>query len=85
MRAEAKTIRQTVSLPAKLATQVRTMAKSRRVSATRMLVELVENGMEAEHHRQQQLVDLVERFRSEPDPEVAKRLGDQLGKMVFGD
>ena len=85
MRAEAKTIRQTVSLPAKLATQVRTMAKSRRLSATRMLVELVENGMEAELHKQQQFFDLVERFRSEPDPEAAKRLGDQLGKMVFGD
>ena len=51
MRTEAKTVRQSVSLPVKVATQVRTMAKSRRLSATRMLVELIENGIEAERQK----------------------------------
>jgi len=27
---------------------------------------------------------LAERFRGATDPEEAKRLGDQLGRMVFG-
>ena len=84
MRTEAKTVRQSVSLPAKIATQVRSMAKSRRLSATRMLVELIENGIEAEQRKQQAFFDLAERFRRETDPEVAKRLGDELGQMVFG-
>ena len=84
MRAEAKTVRQSISLPVKTATQVRTMAKSRRLSATRMLVELIENGIEAEKRRQREFFDLAERFRGEGDPEKAKRLGDQLGRMVFG-
>ena len=85
MRVEAKTVRQSVSLPAKTASQVRAMAKSRRLSATRMLVELIENGLEAERRKQQEFFDLAERFRNESDAQEAKRLGDQLGRMVFGD
>jgi hypothetical protein len=34
---------------------------------------------------QQEFFDLGERFRNETDPEEAKRLRDQLGRMVFGD
>ena len=77
-------MRQSVSLPAAVAAQVRTMARSRRLSANRMLVELIENGIEAEQRRQQEFFDLAERFRSATDPEEAKRLGDQMGRMVFG-
>lgn len=73
-----------MSLPAKMASQVRTLAKSRRLSATRMLVELIENGIEAEQRKQEEFFDLAERFRNEKDPDAAKRLGDELGRMVFG-
>ena len=79
-----KTIRQSVSLPATVAAQVRSMAKSRRLSANRMLVELIENGMESEKRKQKEFFELAERFRAAPDSEEAKRLGDQLGRMVFG-
>jgi hypothetical protein len=41
-------------------------------------------GIEAEKRKQQEFFDLAERFRNERDPEAAKRLGDQLGRMVFG-
>lgn len=60
------------------------MAKLRRLSATRRLLELIENGIEAEERKQQEFFDLAERFRAANDPEEAKRLGDQLGRMVFG-
>jgi hypothetical protein len=84
MRTANKAVRQSVSLPASLATQVRTMARTRRVSANRMLVELIENGIEAEKQKQQEFFDLAERFRSATDPEEVKRLGDRMGRMVFG-
>lgn len=84
MGAAKRTVRQSVSLPGNIAAQVRTMAKNRKVSANRMLVELIENGMEAERRKQQEFFDLAERFRNTADPEEAKRLGDQLGRMVFG-
>lgn len=60
------------------------MARSRRLSANRMLLELLENGLEAEKRKQQEFFDLAERFRRATDPEEVKRLGDQLGRMVFG-
>jgi len=60
------------------------MAKTRRLSSNRMLVELIENGIEAEKRRQQEFFELAERFRHATDPEEAKRLGDELGRMVFG-
>jgi hypothetical protein len=84
MRTANKAVRQSVSLPASLATQVRTMARTRRLSANRMLVELIENGIQAEKQKQQEFFDLAERFRSATDPEEVKRLGDQMGRMVFG-
>ena len=84
MRTGKKAVRQSVSLPSNVAAQVRSLAKTRRVSANRMLVELIENGMEAEKRKQREFFDLAERFRSASDPEEVKRLGDQMGQMVFG-
>ena len=84
MRTANKAVRQSVSLPATIAAQVRTMARTRRLSANRMLVELIENGIEAEKQKQREFFDLAERFRSATDPEEVKRLGDRMGRMVFG-
>lgn len=60
------------------------MAKGRRLSANRMLIELIEDGIEAQKRREKEFFDLAERFRNETDPEKAQRLGDELGRMVFG-
>jgi len=84
MRTGNKTVRQSVSLPSNVAVRVRSLAKARRLSANRMLVELIENGIEAEKRKQLEFFDLAERFRSATDPEEIKRLGDQMGRMVFG-
>ena len=84
MRTANKAVRQSVSLPAKVAAQVRTLARTRRLSANRMLVELIENGIEAEKRKQHEFFDLAERFRGATDPEEVKRLGEQMGRMVFG-
>jgi hypothetical protein len=84
MKMAEKPVRQSVSLPPRLAKQVGGMAKSRKLSKNRMLLELIENGIDAENRRRQQFFALAERFRKEQDPEAAKRLGDELGRMVFG-
>ncbi len=60
------------------------MAKTRKLSSNRILVELIENGLEAEKRKQQEFFELAERFRNATGPEEAKRLGDKLGRMVFG-
>ena len=38
---------------------------ARRLSANRMLLELIENGIEAEKRKQQEFFDLAERFRND--------------------
>ena len=79
-----KVVRQSVTLPTKVARQVRTMARSRRLSASRMLVELVEEGIAARKQKEKEFFALAERFRAATSPDEVERLGNQLGRMVFG-
>jgi hypothetical protein len=79
-----KIVRQSVSLPANVASQVRRLAKTRKVSANRVLVDLIESGIEAEKRREREFFELAERFRKSGDEEEAGRLGAELGRMVFG-
>lgn len=85
MAASNKVVRQSVSLPADTARQVRSMAKKRRLSANRMIVELLEDGIETQQRKQREFFELAERFRTATDPKDVKRLGNDLGRMVFGD
>ncbi len=79
-----KRVRRSVSLPANVAARVSTLAKTRKLSSNRMLVELIENGLDAEKAKQQEFFELAENFRNASDRKEAKRLGDKLGRMVFG-
>jgi hypothetical protein len=83
MQAPEKNVRRSLSLPANVAAQVQRLAKARKLSANRMLVELIESGMEAEKRKQQEFFELAERFRRASDPADVKRLGDQMGRMIF--
>jgi hypothetical protein len=60
------------------------MAKSRRLSANRLLIELVEEGIATQARKRQEFFDLAERFRATADPKEVERLGNELGRMVFG-
>ncbi len=84
MARREKSVRQSVTLPAKVANQVRSLAKRRRVSANRILVELVEDGIELQKQKEKAFFDLAERFRSAADPKEVERLGEELGQMMFG-
>jgi hypothetical protein len=84
MKVAEKAVRLSVTLQPRLAKKVGSMAKNRKLSKNRMRLELIENGIAAEKRRQQQFFTLAERFRNEQDPEAAGRLGDELGRMIFG-
>jgi hypothetical protein len=80
-----KHVRRSVSLPVPIAKQVDRMAKTQRLSDNRVLVELIELGIEARKQKEKAFFELAERFRAASDPEQAKRLGDKLGRLVFGE
>jgi predicted transcriptional regulator len=83
--ARAKHVRRSVTLPPKIARQVETLARQRDLSDNRVLVELIEQGIEAQQQKEKAFFQLAERFRAAGDPEQVKQLGDQLGRFVFGD
>jgi hypothetical protein len=78
-------VRRSVSLPAKIARQVETIARQRDLSDNRVLVELIEQGIEASRQKEKAFFELAERFRTASDSEQVKQLGDELGRFVFGE
>lgn len=71
--------------PLLFAKQVERVAKSQRLSDYRVLVELIELGIEARKQKEKAFFELAESFRAASDPQQAKRLGDELGRLVFGE
>jgi hypothetical protein len=65
--------------------QVDRMAKTQRLSDNRVLAELIELGIEARKQKEKTFFELAERFRGASDPKEAKQLGDELGRLVFGE
>ncbi|MGA8501581.1 MAG: hypothetical protein WB683_08550 [Candidatus Sulfotelmatobacter sp.] len=80
-----KHVRRSVTLPPKIAKQVEALARERDLSDNRVLVELIEQGIEARQQKEKAFFQLAERFRAADDPDQVKQLGDQLGRFVFGE
>lgn len=78
-------MRRSLTLPGHIAKQVNSIAKHRRLSDNRVLVELIELGIEARKRKERAFFELAERFRASKDPEEVKQLGDELGQFVFGE
>ena len=83
--AKTEQVRRSVTLPSRVDRQIEAIARKRRLSGNRVLVELVEIGLEARQQKEAAFFDLAKRFRDSNDPEETKRLGDELGRMVFGE
>ena len=82
---QTRNVRRSVTLSPEVARKVGTIAKRRRLSDNRVLVELIEEGIEAQKQKEKAFFDLAERFRSANDPKQVKALGEELGRFVFGE
>jgi hypothetical protein len=83
--ARKNAVRRSITLTPKIAKQVETIAKQRALSDNRVLVELIERGIEAAQQKEKAFFQLAERFRAASDPEQVKQLGNELGRFVFGE
>lgn len=83
--ASLKQVRRSITLPSQVDRQIDTIAKHRRLSSNRVLVELVELGLEARKEKEKAFFELAERFRRANDPGQVKELGEQLGRFIFGE
>ena len=80
-----KSIRQSVSIPSAIARRVQALAKRRRTSANRVIVDLIETGLEAREREKKTFFELADRLGHTTDASEQKRLKAELARMTFGD
>jgi hypothetical protein len=78
-------VRQSVSIPTGIAKRVRTLAKSRKTSANRVLVDLIEAGLHAKEAEKERFFSLVNRLTESRDAAERQRLKAELARMTFGE
>ena len=79
-----KPVRQSVSLPPELARRVKALAKTRKTSANRVVVDLIEAGLEAQEHEKKRFFDLADRLARSSDAKEQRRLKKELTLLTFG-
>jgi DNA-binding IclR family transcriptional regulator len=80
-----RTIRQSVSIPTGIARRVRALAKSRKTSASRVLVDLIEAGLQSKDAEKERFFLLVNRLTESSDAAERQRLKEELARLTFGD
>jgi ribosomal protein L1 len=84
--AKAKSpVRQSVSLPSRVARQVRVIAKGRKMSTNRVLVDLIEAGLQSKQAEKERFFALANRLAESLDPAERQRIKEELASMTFGD
>ena len=80
-----KGVRQSVTLPARVIRRVKSLAKIRGSSANRVIVELIESGIEARQQERKRFIELADRLARSRDVEEQTRLKEELAVMTFGE
>ena len=80
-----KSVRQSVTLLARVARRVKALAKTSRTSANRIIVELIESGIEARQQEKKRFIELADRLAGSRDVDEQARLKEELAVMTFGE
>jgi len=80
-----KAVRQSVSLPSPLAKRVKALAKNRKVSSNRILVELVETGLRSKEEEKRRFFEFADMLSTSTDAKEQQKLKEQLARMTFGE
>jgi predicted DNA-binding protein len=80
-----KNVRQSVTLPSAVARRVQTLAKRGRTSANRVIVDLIESGLEAKEREKIAFFEVADRLARTSDGSEQKRLKEELARMTFGE
>ena len=81
---KSSSVRQSVTIPASLASEVRRVAKEKHLTMSRALVVLAQRGLEAETAARENLNVSYHRFLSETDPGRKDEAGRNLIRAIFG-
>ena len=80
----SRSVRQSVTIPASLAREVKRIAKERKLTMSRALVTLAERGVEAAAADRARLAAAYEQFMSTDDPARKSEVGQELIRAIFG-
>ena len=83
-RAE-KSLRQSVSLPSPIARRIRALAKRENRSSSRVIVDLIEAGLEAKEREKRMFYELADRLTTATDASEQKRLKRELARITYGE
>jgi len=61
-------VRQSVSLPARIAKRVLALAETKKISASRVLVDLIETGIHAKKAQHQRFFEITDQLAATTDP-----------------
>ena len=78
-------LRRSVSLPSQVARRVEAIARRERTSASRVIVELIETGLDARDREKQEFFELADRLARSSDSSEQTRLKKELARRTFGE
>jgi metal-responsive CopG/Arc/MetJ family transcriptional regulator len=85
MRPMKRPIRQSISLPSHLAKQVKVLAKRQKTSANRVLVDLIETGLESKQAEKRRFFELADQLMASTDRAEQQRTKEELARLTFGE
>ena len=85
MSVAGKPVRQSISLPARVARRVKALAKTSSTSANRIIVDLIESGIEAREQERKRFFELADRLADSRDAKDQKPLTEELARLTFGE
>lgn len=80
----SRAVRQSVTIPATLANEVRRVARKNHLTMSRALVVLAERGVLAEKEAKRQLDRAYREFMAERNPDRKDQAGKDLIRAIFG-
>lgn len=84
MSTREMSVRKSVNLPAAMARRVNAIARTKKTSANRVIVDLIESGLEAQEQEKRRFFELADRLMESKDAGEQQKLKEELAKIVFG-
>ena len=78
-------VRQSVSLPARVARRVKSLAQTSKTSTSRVIADLIESGLDARDQEKKRFFEYADRLSRTRDPKEQKRLKEELSRITFGE
>ena len=84
MPTKERAVRQSVTLPTEVVQQVRGLARAGHTSASRVIAELIDRGLEAKTEEKRRFLDLADKLARTKNASEQARIKEELARLTFG-